>query len=578
MSKTTSFYKIIDPQSRTVDALDSQDITGTGGVYGATTWYYRLVQGSPSRLTRYREYDLMDGDVHVTMALDTIAEEMCGNRGKSQDIFELNLTPVGSNLIPPNVVTTLKAAIKTWTKLNRWDSRIFDICRTTIKYGDSFFQRPKQKNGQYIWIHPKSVVSAIVSQDDITSIKGWHIKEDSKFANPGIGSNLGYNNSANVGDNYVSIVDKQDILRFSLNGEMSDEAPFGMSVLRAAYRSFKQKELLEDALIIYRVQRAPERRVFYINTGKMPPQKVAHHLEQLKNEFRQKKVPSRQKDGGAVDSVYNPASMNEDFFFSENSEGKGSRVEVLPGGQNLGELQDLDYFFNKMWMGLRIPQSYLNGGGEGNGMSNDGRVGIAYLQEIKFSLYVERLQGHIERVMDTEFKRWLQENQIKVDPTLYNLTLPAPSNFAQWRQQQMDSELLGTMAMATDTDFISKRFALIKFGQWTQEDVLTNERMLREEKGLDPSKGTMRDLPVLYFPQEAEAGGFDGGMGGGGGTAFGGGGGMPPDGMDPDNPEGGQGGEGGQDNLVVDNIGSPENATEKANPKQQSGQNYTKPS
>ncbi len=576
MSKTTTFYKMIDPQSRTVDSFDSQDISGTGGVYGATTWYYRLVQGAPSRLTRYREYDLMDGDVHVTMALDIIAEEMCGNRGKSKDVIDVVLTPVGSNLIAPNVVVTLKAALKAWIKLNRWDERVFDICRNTIKYGDAFFLRPKQKNGQFVWIHPKSVIAAIVSQDDITDVKGWHIKEDSKFANPGIGGNMGYNVTSNVGDNGVSAVDRSDVVRFTLNGDMSEDAPFGNSVLRAAYRSFKQKELLEDALIIYRVQRAPERRVFYINTGKMPPQKVAHHLEQIKNEFKQRKTPHSQNGKQSVDSVYNPQSMNEDFFFSENADGKGSRVEVLPGGQNLGELQDLDYFFNKMWMGMRIPQSYLNGGGEGNGMSNDGRVGIAYLQEIKFSLYVERLQGYIERVFDTEFKRWLLENQIIVDASLFHLALPEPSNFSQWRQQQMDSELLGTLAMATETDYISKRFALIRFGQWTQEDVLTNERLLREEKGLDPSKGSLRDLPVLYFPQEAEAGGFDGGMGGG--TAFGGGGGggMAPEGMDEDGGEGGDN-EGGPDDVVVDDVGGGENANEKQTPRQAGGQNYTKP-
>ena len=131
------------------------------------------------------------------------------------------------------------------------------------------------------------------------------------------------------------------------------------------------------------------------------------------------------------------------------------------------------------------------------------------------------MQGHIERVFDAEFKRWLRENQIMVDTGIFHLTLPPPSNFSQWRKQQMDSELLSTLSMASDSDFISKRFALQKFGQWTQEDILTNERLLREEKGLDPTKGSLRDLPVLYFPQEAEAGGFDGGMGGSN-SAFGG--------------------------------------------------------
>lgn len=552
MSKITQYYKIISPNAQSIDTMDNRDTTGTGGIYGNYTWYHRLVQGSPSRLTRYREFDIMDGDVHVSMALDIIAEEMCGNTGKQSDPLEIVLTPNGSNLIPSRTVTTLKAALKTWCAIHDWREKMFPICRNTIKYGDTFFERPKKKNDHYQFIHPKSVIGAIVSEYDISAVKGWHIKTDSKTATPSMGTGIMFNVSSNIGDASVTPVDKDKIIRFTLNDDMSEEAPFGNSILRNAYKSFKQKELLEDALIIYRVQRAPERRVFYINTGKMPPHKRAHHLEQIKNEIKQKKIPSQSGGSNVVDSVYNPASMNEDFFFAEDSEGKGSRVEVLPGGQNLGELQDLDYFFNKMWQGLRIPQSYINGSADGGAIFNDGRVGIAYLQEIKFSLYVERLQAHIEKVFDQEFKRWLHENNIVVDPTLYHLELPAPSNFTKSKEQQMDAELLNTFVVADGVKSISKRFAKRKYLQWSEEDVLLNERMLREERGLDPNKDGIKDLPVLYFPEEAEAGGYDGGLGGGGG-----GGGFPSaPGEGGEDTEGLDAGEGGSGN---DETGNTEN-------------------
>lgn len=511
-----SYYKIIAPSAASIDTMDNRDTTGTGGIYGNYTWYHRLVQGSPSRLTRYREFDIMDGDVHVSMALDIIAEEMCGNNGKENLPLEIEITPSGNNPVPSRVVTTLRAALKTWCQLHNWAERIFPICRNTVKYGDAFFMRPEKKNGKYIWVHPKSIIGAIVSEMDISDVKGWHVKTDSKMVNPQMGTGLMFNVGSNIGDAAVTPVDKSKMIRFSLNDDMSDEAPFGNSILRNAYKSFKQKELLEDALIIYRVQRAPERRVFYIQTGRMPPHKVAHHLEQIKNEIKQKKIPSQSGGQNVVDSTYNPASMNEDYFFAEGVDGKGSRVEVLPGGQNLGELQDLDYFFNKMWMGLRIPQSYINGSADGGAIFNDGRVGIAYLQEIKFSLYIERLQGMIQKVFDEEFKRWLHDNNIDVDPTLYQIRLPAPSNFSQSKQQQMDAELLNTMVTADGISYFSKRFVAIKYGQLTEEEVLRNERMLREEKGLDPNGDGIKDLINIYFPEEAEAGGFDGGLAGGG--------------------------------------------------------------
>ena len=555
MAKIKSYYKIVSPSAQSIDTMDNRDTTGTGGIYGNYTWYHRLVQGSPSRLTRYREFDIMDGDVHVAMALDIIAEEMCGNNGKNHQPLEIALTPNGSNLIPSRTVTTLRAALKTWCTLHNWRERMFPICRNTIKYGDAFFTRPEKKNGKYIFVHPKSIIGAIVSENDITDVKGWHVKQDSKFANPQMGTGIMFNVSSNIGDNAVVPVDQSKMIRFTLNDDMSDEAPFGNSILRNAYKSFKQKELLEDALIIYRVQRAPERRVFYINTGKMPPHKVAHHLEQIKNEIKQKKIPSQSGGSNVVDSVYNPASMNEDFFFSEGADGKGSRVEVLPGGQNLGELQDLDYFFNKMWMGLRIPQSYINGSADGGAIFNDGRVGIAYLQEIKFSLYIERLQGMIEKVFDTEFKRFLHENNIVVDPTLYHLELPAPSNFSKSKEQQMDAELLNTMISADGLTFLSKRFTMKKFGQMTEEEILLNERMLREEKGLNPNDDGVKDLPILYFPEEAEAGGFDGGLAGGGGGGGFQGGGDETEGMDEVGDEGLDGNTGpteGTENVDLD--------------------------
>jgi hypothetical protein len=572
MAQAKAFYKFVQPQLISTNAFDNQDTTGTGGVYGSFGWYHRLVQGSPSRLTRYREYDIMDADVHVSSALDIIAEEMCGNRGKNDSAIELNLTPSGSNPIKPNTVMVLQAALKTWIKLNNWDTRMFDICRNTIKYGDAFFKRPKEKNGQYGWVHPKSVVAAIVNPENITDIRGFQIKEDSRLANPGVGGGMAYNITAGVNDPAVKPMAKEDFMHFTLRDEMSDDAPFGRSVLRTAYRAFKQKELLEESLIIYRVQRAPERRVFYINTGKMPQRQVAAYLEGLKNEFRQKKVPNNHTGGASmVDATYNPASQNEDFFFAENAEGKGNRVEVLPGGQNLGELQDLDYFFNKMWMAMRIPQTYLTGGAEGAGIANDGRVGIAYLQEIKFSLYVERLQVPIEQALDFEFKRWLNENQIVVDASLFDLKLPQPSDFAQSRDHEMNMATLGALEQASNIPFISRRFAQTVYGMWTQEQVLTNERLLREEKGLDPTKGSLRDLPILYFPEEAEAGGFDGGLGGGGG-----GGGMPPmgggeEGMPPMGDEGdtdidtGEAPEGGEENQGGQKQGGNQNQNRQAN-------------
>ncbi len=518
----TKVYKIIDPKSLQTDITDNRDAVGIGNMYGNYTWYHRLVQGSPSRLTRYREYDVMDADVDVSRALDIIAEEMTGNNPKTDQPLEIKLTLDGGRQIPSRSVMTLKAALKTWCMIHDWQRRMYDISRNVIKYGDCFFIKPKNKRGgRLVFIHPKNVVGAVVAQEDVTDIRGWHIKVDSNYSDHGVGSQLYYNVGNNIGDKNVQVYDSSEVIRFTLNNDMSDEAPFGSSVLRAVYRSFKQKELLEDALIIYRVQRAPERKVFYINTGKMPASLIPRHLESIKNEIKQKQIPTTQGGQATVESVYNPMSMSEDYFFAQRSDGSGAKVETLPGGQGLGELQDLEYFYKKVWRGLRIPQSYIDPNSEG-GTFSDGKVGIAYLQEIKFSLYIERLQAFIESTLDSQFKEFLRDSGINVDPSLFRVVLPQPSNYSVSKQQAMDSDLLNTYTTADGIPHLSKRFALKKYLQMTPDEIIENERMLREEKGL-PVDGDYRDLPKLYYPDDAEAGGFEGGLGGGASGGFGGG-------------------------------------------------------
>jgi len=553
----TKFYKIITPQSADAEITDNQDIAGNRGLYGNYTWYHKLIHGSAHRTVRYREYDMMDNDVDVARALDIIAEEIAGNNPKSEMPMEIKITADNEQEVASRQVVTLNAALKTWCRIQDWQRKMFYISRSLIKYGDVFFFRPKESHKKWIYLHPKNVIGAIVANDDVTDVRGWQIKMDSKTTDPHLGTNLSVNVNAQFNDYNVQPFKKDEIIRFTLNDDTSDEAPFGESILRAVYRTFKQKELLEDAILIYRIQRAPERRVFYIDVGKMPANQVQAHLEKVKTEFRQKKIPSFGGGKDQVDSVYNPQSMNEDFFFARRPDGGGGSVETLPAGQNLGELQDLQYFYQKMWRGLRIPQSYMDNTTEGGGSFNDGKVGIAYMQEIKFTLYIERLQRYMEVVLDREFKKYIRDLGLNIDPTIYQVVLPAPSNYKKSRNQAIDSDLLNTYGSADGIQHLSKRFALKKYLQLTQDEILTNERMLREEKGL-PIDGGKEDLPKIYFPEDAEAGGFEGGLGGGFGGGGGGSLGGGPD-TDLDSPEGGD--DVGADPLAATSPTGPTPAT-----------------
>jgi hypothetical protein len=512
------FFKIIEPKRDLFTALDNQDVSGNLGMYGNYTWYHRLVQGSASRMVRYREYDLMDNDVDVARALDLIAEEVAGNQAKTENPLLIQITAQQEQEVSSSVVVTLNAALKTWCNIQDWHNRLFPTIRRTIMYGDAFFIRPNKKFDKFLFVHPKNVVGAIVLEDDVTKVMGWHIKTDFKKTQnmPGMSREASFTGSNDPHAYNVANFSSDDVIRFTLNTDMSDESPFGESILRAVYKTFKQKELLEDALIIYRIQRAPERRVFKIEVGSMPPAKVAAHLEQVKNEFRQKRVPSPYGGQDRIESVYNPQSQNEDFFVPKRK-GEGTDIEVLPAGMNLGQLEDLDFFFKKLWRGLRIPQSYMDNSAEGGSTFNDGKVGIAYMQEILFTLYIERLQKHMETTIDREFKRFLFDQNIKIDATIFKVILPQPTNFSKSREQAMSADLINNYNAIAENEHISPRMAQIKYLGWTKEEFIINQRMRLEEKGINPDTATKADIIRLYSPELAEEQGHDGGLPGGGG-------------------------------------------------------------
>lgn len=264
---------------------------------------------------------------------------------------------------------------------------------------------------------------------------------------------------------------------------LDNNYPFGNSLMESIFKVFKQKELLEDAIIIYRVQRAPERRVFYIDVGNMPSHLAMSFVERVKNEVNQRRIPST--TGGSqtvVDAGYNPLSVNEDYFFPQTSEGRGSKVEILPGGTNLGEIDDLKYFTNKLFRALRIPSSYLPTGSDDGGSNfNDGRVGTAYIQELRFNKYCERLQSLLNVNFDLEFKLYLHNKGINIDGNIFDVQFNPPQNFAAYRQAEMDTARVTTFGTMVAIPFVSKRFAMKRFLGLSQEEISENEAMWKEE-------------------------------------------------------------------------------------------------
>jgi hypothetical protein len=463
--------------------------------------------GSPNRIERYNQYNTMDSDSEVNAALDILGEFTTQKNKQNDTHFRIDFKGHPTN----SEVQVIGQYLQQWCKLNQFETRMFRILRNTFKYGDQFFIRDPETQKWY-HVDPSQVTKIIVNESEGKRPEQYVVKNlNFAFGNlsatplntqnsygPG-GTTQGYQTITNkqaTGGHTPSggtsrfsqqqdetYVDAEHVVHLSMSEGLDQNYPFGNSLLETIFKVYKQKELLEDAIIIYRVQRAPERRVFYVDVGNMPSHLAMQFVERVKTEIHQRRIPSKTGGGSnVIDSSYNPLSINEDYFFPQTAEGRGSKVETLPGGTNLGEIDDLRYFTNKLVRGLRIPSSYLpTGADDGASQYNDGRVGTAYIQELRFNNYCQRLQANVEEVFNREFKLYLHSKGANVDFAMFNLKLTPPQNFAAYRQAELDNNRIGTFGQIQSIPFMSNRFAMKRFLGLSEEEIAENERLWREE-------------------------------------------------------------------------------------------------
>ena len=493
-----------------------QNGSSTGGwnneEFGYKNYMSRLPEvytGHPNRIERYNQYEMMDVDAEVNACLDILAEFSTQKNEHNNTPFNMVFTDDPT----PHEVELLKTQLQQWCKLNEFDSRVFKIFRNVVKYGDQVFVRDPE-NFKLFWIDMTKIIKVIVNESEGKKPEQYVIKDininlqnltvaqktNTDFAaNPatGLGGTGGGSQSSGytvpampyntTGSRFTlgmseSAVDAKHIVHLSLTEGLDRFWPFGQSILENIFKVYKQKELLEDAVLIYRVQRAPERRMFKIDVGNMPSHMAMAFVERVKNEIHQRRIPSSHGGSSMVDATYNPLSMNEDYFFPVTADGRGSSVELLPGGQNLGEIDDLRYFNNRLARGLRVPSSYLPTGPDDNTTPmSDGRVGTAMIQEFRFNQYCERLQKYISKKLDEEFKLFLRWRGFNIDSGLFTLEFNPPQNFASYRQSELDTARVSTFSAVEQYPYISKRFALERFLGLSEEEIARNEKMWREE-------------------------------------------------------------------------------------------------
>lgn len=483
------------------------------------SWLPEVYSGQPNRVERYAQYDQMDMDSEINAALDIISEFSTQVDETTNLPFKIEYKEQATE----SESKILEQTLQQWCNLQDWDKRIFRMFRNSIKYGDQFFIRDPETWELY-YVNPADVMKAVINeakgkkpeqyvmknidvnmQEKTVSQPVQHAQTYGTVNSMMRGQTIdrsGYgpsaDNSNSMGNIQEYTVDASHVVHLGMTEGMDNNWPFGASILDPIFKTYKQKELLEDSIIIYRVQRAPERRVFYVDVGNMPPNKAMGFVERVKNEIHQKRIPSKSGGGTTIlDAAYNPLSIMEDYFFAQTAEGRGSKVEVLPGGENLGQIDDLRYFTNKMLRALRVPSSYLPTGPEdGTATYVDGRVGTAFIQEYRFNQYCMRLQNALAPTMDKEFKLFLKNKGINIDASVFDLKFVEPQSFSTYKEIEIHNARANVFGSLEGVPYMSRRFILEKYLGWTEDEILKNERMWEEENqsGVTPEAESMPGL------------------------------------------------------------------------------------
>lgn len=477
-------------------------------------WQSRLPEvytGHPNRIERYNQYEMMDVDPEINACLDILSEFSTQLNEHNRTPFEIHFHGEPTQ----TEVDLISKQLQQWCKLNEFETRAFKIFRNTVKYGDQVFVRDPE-TFKLFWIDMTKVVKVIVNESEGKNPEQYVIKDinpnlqnltiaektttDFQAQPPTAGYSAPYSYTVpnepygTTGSRFSlgineNAVDAKHIVHLSLTEGLDRYWPFGQSILENIFKVYKQKELLEDAILIYRVSRAPERRVFKIDVGNMPSHMAMAFVNRIKDEIHQRRIPSIHGGQSVVDATYNPLSINEDYFFPVTADGRGSDVTTLPGGQNLGEIDDLKYFNNRLARGLRVPSSYLPTGPEDSERPLvDGKVGTAMIQEYRFNQYCERLQGYISRKLNDEFKLFLRWRGFNIDASLFDIGFNPPQNFAAYRQSELDKDRVNTFTAMAQLPYISTRFAMKRFLGLSQEEIKENEKLWEEER-TEPEAG-----------------------------------------------------------------------------------------
>ena len=270
----------------------------------------------------------------------------------------------------------------------------------------------------------------------------------------------------------------KDAITYCTSGLVDRNKGSTLSYLHKAIKSLNQLRMIEDSLVIYRLSRAPERRIFYIDVGNLPKVKAEQYLRDVMMRYRNKLVYDANTGEIRDDKKY--MSMLEDFWLPRREGGRGTEISTLPGGQNLGEITDIEYFKKKLYRSLNVPSSRM----DGEGGFNLGRSSEILRDEVKFSKFVARLRKRFS---------YMFNDMLKTQLILKNIITPEDWNSME-EHIQYDFLYDNHFAELKDTELLTERLTMVQtaepyVGKYFSQDYLrrnilrqTDQEIIEQDK------------------------------------------------------------------------------------------------
>lgn len=388
-----------------------------------------------NRAERYIDFEQMEYMPEIASALDIYADEMTTSNEYDR---LLNI-----DCLNHEIKTILESLF--YDVLNI-EFNCFGWARSMCKYGDFFL---------YMDIDEKIGITSVIGMpnNEVERLEGQDQTNPNYVQYQWNGAGMTFEN--------------WQVAHFRILGN-DKYSPYGTSVLDPARRIWRQLVLLEDAMIAYRVVRAPERRVFKIDVGNIPPQDIPQYMEKVKTEMKRNSLVNA--DTGRVDLRYNPLSLEEDYFIPMRG-GVGSEITSLPGAKSLDDIEDVKYLRDKLFAAIKIPQSYLTNmeGGQ------EDKTTLAQ-KDIRFARTIHRLQRSIVAELEKMAIVHLYTLGFRGQDLLgFKITLNNPSRLAELQQLEYMKTKFETAASVPEGTF-SKRWVAHHILGLSDSEFLRNQR------------------------------------------------------------------------------------------------------